>query len=83
MLKFFYGDFKSTKDFPYKIKRRFINPFKSDIGKITKIITEKLIKFIDWYVNIQSKRNTNFVTFGIESLYLSLRCNFFKPSDLL
>ena len=44
MLKFFYGGFKSTKDFPYKIKRRFINPFKSDIGKITKIITDKVNK---------------------------------------
>lgn len=33
-----------TEDFPHKIKYRLINPFRSDIGKITIIVADKINK---------------------------------------
>ena len=44
ILKCFEGDFKYTEDFPHKIKYRLINPFRSDIGKITMIVADKINK---------------------------------------
>ena len=80
------------EDFPHKISCRLLNPSKSDIGKISKMIIDKINKLlvvstqfnqwenthsvIDWYINIRSKRNATFVVFDIERFYPSI------PSDL-
>ena len=61
------------EDFPHKISCRLINPSKSDIGKISKIILDRINQklvtstsanqwkntqsVIDWYVNIPNKKH--------------------------
>ena len=75
-------------DFPHKIQCRLINPSKSDIGKISKVIIDKINtkllevykvnqwkntqSVIDWYINIRGKRNSSFVVFDIENFYPSI-----------
>ena len=65
-----------------------INPSKSDIGKISKVIIDKINtkllevykvnqwkntqSVIDWYINIRGKRNSRFVVFDIENFYPSI-----------
>ena len=60
-----------------------INPSKSEIGKISKVIIDKINtkllevykvnqwkntqSVIDWYINIHGKRNSSFVVFDIEN----------------
>ena len=67
---------------------RLINPSKSDIGKISKVIIDKINtkllevykvnqwkntqSVIDWYINIRGKRNSSFVVFDIENFYPSI-----------
>ena len=84
-----YISIKDHKDnFPYKISCRLINPSNSDIGKISKVIIDKIntkllevskVKqwkntqsVIDWYINIRGKRNSSFVVFDTENLYASI-----------
>ena len=73
------------EDFPHKISCRLINPSKSDIGKISKHVLDKINQnlrsvtevnqwknshsVIDWFSNIRNKRNTSFFVFDIESFY--------------
>ena len=75
-------------DFPHNISCRLINPSKSGIGKINKIIIDKINtkllevykvnqwkntqSVIDWYINIRGKRNSRFVVFDIENFYPSI-----------
>ena len=76
------------EDFPNKISCRLINPSKSDIGKISKTILDKIItkivsltnvnqwknstSFIEWYKTIPNKDQYRFVIFDIESFYPSI-----------
>ena len=75
-------------DFYHNISCRLINPSKSGIGKINKIIIDKINtkllevykvnqwkntqSVIDWYINIRGKRNSSFVVFDIENFYPSI-----------
>ena len=84
------------EDFPHKISCRLLNPSKSDIGKISKMIIDKINKLlvvstqvnqwknthsvIDWYINIRSKRNATFVVFDIESFYPSITSELFHKA---
>ena len=81
-------------DFPHKISFRLINPLKSDIGKISKVIIDKIntkllevykVKqwrntqsVIDWHINIRSKKNSVFVVFDIENFYPSIPLELFS-----
>ena len=74
------------EDFPHKISCRLLNPSKSDIGKISKMIIDKIIKLlvvstqvnqwknthsvIDSYINIRSKRNATFIVFDRKFLFI-------------
>ena len=67
------------EDFPHKISCRMINPSKSDIGKISKIIPDKINSnavssvqvnqwkksqaVVEWFTKIQNKNNASFVAF--------------------
>ena len=76
------------EDFPNKLSCRLINPSKSDIGKVSKQILDKINSnirasteinqwqnsksVIDWFVNIRNKNKTTFFQFDIESFYPSI-----------
>ena len=85
---------KDHKDeFPNKIPCRFINPSKSNIGKISKAILDTINKnvvrsteinqwkntsnVLDWYANYTDKNKASFAQFDIENFYPSI------TSDLL
>ena len=73
------------EDFPHKISCRLINPSKSDIGKLSKIILDKINSdvlssvqvnqwknsqaVVEWFKNIRNKNNASFIVFDIESFY--------------
>ena len=76
------------EDFPHKISCRLINPSKSDIGKISKHVLDKVNQkllsvtevnqwknshsVIEWFKNIRNKSNASFFVFDIESFYHSI-----------
>ena len=82
------------EDFPNKISCRLINPSKSDTGKISKTILDKIItkivsltnvnqwknstSFIEWYKTIPNKDQYRFVIFDIESFYPSILLKLFN-----
>ena len=80
---------KDHKDeFPNKIPCRLINPSKSYLGKISKVILDKINQSIvtstkinqwkntkavlDWFDGIENKKEVAFVQFDIESFYPSI-----------
>ena len=72
------------EDFPHKICQ-LINPSKSDIGKLSKIILDKINSdvlssvevnqwknsqaVVEWFKNIRNKNNASFIVFDIKSFY--------------
>ena len=84
------------EDFPNKLSCRLINPSKSDIGKISKQILDKINSnirasteinqwknsksVIDWFVNIRNKNRTTFFQFDIESFYPSISPQLFNEA---
>ena len=76
------------EDFPLKASCRLINPSKSDIGKISKHVLDKVNQkllsvtevnqwknshsVIEWFRNIRNKINASFFVFDIESFYPSI-----------
>ena len=76
------------EDFPLKVSCRLINPSKSDIGKISKHVLDKVNQkllsvtevnqwknshsVIEWFRNIRNKSNASFFVFDIESFYPSI-----------
>ena len=76
------------EDFPHKISCRLINPSKSDIGKISKYVVDKVNQklltatevnqwknfhsVIEWLQNIRNKSNASIFVFDIESFYPSI-----------
>ena len=76
------------ESFPNKISRRSINPSKSSISKISKVIPDKInnhiqketsgnqwkdtSSVIECFVNIKEKERSSFMTFDIESFYPSI-----------
>ena len=80
---------KDHKDeFPNKIPCRLINPSKTSIGKISKVILDRINKsvvtstkinqwkntssVIEWFKNINNKEKSSFIQFDIESFYPSI-----------
>ena len=75
-------------DFPNKLTFRLINPSKSDIGKISKKIVEKVnsnlrdiceinqwkntTSVLEWFKNINHKKECKFVNLDIENFYPSI-----------
>ena len=73
------------EDFPHKISCRLINPSKSDIEKLSKIILDKINSdvlssvqvnqwknsqaVVEWFKNIRNKNNASFIVFDIKSFY--------------
>ena len=70
------------EDFQKKVSCRLINPSKSSIGKISKMILDKInsiiqsktsvnqwkdMSVIEWFINIKSKESSSFIVFDIES----------------
>ena len=71
--------------FPNKIRCTLINPSKSCVGKISKVILDKINNHIqketsanqwkgtssvtEWFVNIKEKERSSFMVFDIESFY--------------
>ena len=76
------------EDFPHKISCRLINPSKTDIGKISKHVLDKVNQkllsvtevnqlknshsVIEWFKNIRNKSNASIFIFDIESFYHSI-----------
>ena len=74
-------------DFPSKISCRLINPCKSSIGKISKVILDRInttarnhtnvnqwkdtSTVTDWFKNIPDNKSCHFMVFDIESFYPS------------
>ena len=77
--------------FPHKLSFRLLNPSKSDIGKISKNILDRINKsltafphanqwkntssVIDWFENIPNKNQPSFIQFDVENLYPSISLN--------
>lgn len=84
------------KNFPKKIECRVVNPTKTNIGKISKVILEKAVKSIkqqtqyhqwkstkevvEWFKNIQIEKNTKLFKFDIVSFYPSITETIFDES---
>ena len=79
--------------FPHTLSLRFINPSKSDIGKISKSILDKINKAIvsttsvnqwkntsKWFKNIPEKRVSSFVNFDVENFYPLISIKLFTDS---
>ena len=79
------------EDFPHKLSFRLINPCKSDIGKISKNLLDKINKILilstnvnqwkntttvtDWYKNVANKKHCSFIQFDVEKFYPSISLN--------
>ena len=92
--------FVTVKDykegFPHKQSFRLINPSKSDIGKISKNLRDKINKIlilntnvnqwkntttvIDWFKNIANKKQCSFIQFDVENFYPSISLNLFNEA---
>ena len=84
------------EDFPHKISCRLINPSKSDIGKLSKIILDKInsdvlssVQVNQWtnsqaaiqsFKNIRNRNNASFIVFDIESFYPSISLELFHKA---
>ena len=84
------------EDFPHKISCRLINPSKSDIEKLSKIILDKINSdvlssvqvnqwknsqaVVEWFKNIRNKNNASFIVFDIEGFYPSISPELFHKA---
>ena len=92
-----YITFKDHKEgFPHKLSFRLINPSKSDIGKISKNLLDKINKIlmlntnvnqwkntttaIDWFKNVANKKQCSFIQFDVENFYPSISLNLFNEA---
>ena len=92
-----YVTIKDHKEkFPHLKSFRLINPSKSEIGKISKKILDKINSniriatkvdqwkntkdVINWFNNIKHKKNCTFITFDVESFYPSISYDLFKKA---
>ena len=80
--------------FPHKLSFRLLNPSKSDIGKISKNILDRVNKsliasthanqwkntsfVIDWFKNIPNKRQSRFIQFDVDNFYPSISYTLFN-----
>ena len=84
------------EDFPHKLSCLLVYPSKSDIGKISKHVlnkvNQKLLSItevnqwknshsvVEWFKNIRNKSNTSFFVFDIESFYPSISVKFLEDA---
>ena len=84
------------EDFTNKISCRLIKPSKSRIGKISKVILDKINNIfqsrtsvnqwkntssvIESFINIKNKESSSFIDFDIESFYPSISEDLFKSA---
>ena len=84
------------EDFPHRLSCRLINPSKSDIGKISKYVLDKIYQKLrsvtevnqwknshsvtEWFKNIRNKRNASIFVFDIESFYPSISLNLLEDA---
>ena len=84
------------EDFPHKLSCLLVYPSKSDIGKISKHVLDKVNQkllsvtevnqwknshsVIEWFKNIRNKSNTSFFVFDIESFYPSISVKFLEDA---
>ena len=84
------------EDFPHKISCRLINPSKSDIGRLSKIILDKINSdvlssvqvnqwknsqaVVEWFKNIWNKNNASFIVCDIENFYPSISPELFQKA---
>ena len=88
---------KDDKDeFPNKIQCRLINPSKSNLGKISKVILDKINRHLvastninqwkykqnvlNWFDKIENKRDVAFIQFDIENFYPSITMELLNKS---
>lgn len=90
----FYLDHKH--DFLNKLPTRIINPTKSEIGRISKTILERVNKqikdqlgliqwvgtaeVIDWFKNLNNKNSSTFIQFNIVDFYPSISKDLFETA---
>ena len=83
-------------NFPSKVECRLINPAKSNLGKVSKIILEKIARkigsvrgsnqwsnssqVIEWFINLKNKNKLTFVNFDIVSFYPSINKDIFEKT---
>ena len=81
---------------PHKLSFHLINPSKSDIGKISKTILNKINKIlilstkvnqwkntatvIDWLKNVANEKQCSFIQFDVENIYPSISLNLFNEA---
>ena len=84
------------ESFPHTLSFRLINPSKSDIGKISKLILDNINKeivstasvnqwkntsdVVKWFKSIPEKRVSSFVNFDVENFYSSISMKLFTNS---
>ena len=84
------------EDFLHRLSCRLVNPSKSDIGKISKHVLDKINQKLrsvtevnqwknshsvtEWFKNIRNKRNASFFVFDIESFYPSISLNLLEDA---
>ena len=88
---------KDHKDnFPNSLSFRLINPSKSDLGKISKTILDKInqaiinktkvnqwkntSEVIKWFENITNKKHSSFINFDMENFYPSISLKLFTDA---
>ena len=92
-----YINVKNHKEsFPQKLSIHLINPSKSDIGKISKILLDKINKLltlntnvnqwqntttvIDWFKNLVNKKQCSFIQFDVGNFYPLILLNLFSKT---
>ena len=86
------------ENFPHITSFLLINPSQSEIGKISKKILDNINKkiksathinqwrntkeVIDWFQNINNKKNCTFITFDVKSFYPCISSNLFENTIL-
>ena len=84
------------EDFPANPKFRLINPSKTDIGKVSKVILDKIntsllekIKVnqwksskavINWFKDIRDKHRCSFIKFDVDNFYPSITLELFTKA---
>ena len=84
---------------PNSVKRRLINPAKSDIGVVSKVILQKIIdkvktetklaswqstqETLDWFLELPRGQNLSFLSYDIENFYPSITPEVLKNHMIL
>ena len=83
-----------NEEFPHRVSFRLLNPSKTNIGKISKVLLDKsnpailsgtkinqcknTSSVITWFEKITHKQTSSFICFDVENVYPSISSNLFK-----